>query len=365
MADMAAPAIPAILARTVDGMPDPVIVLDGRGRVATTNAQAREQFGAWIEGQSYVSVLRQPTLLGPVEEALFRQRSAEVPMLHAAGTGETPFAVHISPIEPDVPGGPPWVLLLFRDQSATQTGESIRRDFVANVSHELKTPLTAVLGFLETLRGPARDDPTARERFTALMTSELRRMDRLVSDLLSLSRLEGQRRRHPRDRVDLAAIAQEAVDVLSGSADAQSVTIETALPDRAIVVGDADQLLQVVTNLLENALKYGGSGGRVTVGIGHMDREPVLRAPAWRLTVRDEGPGVAPEHIPRLTERFYRVDTGRSRTEGGTGLGLAIVKHIVNRHRGRLRFAAAMGQGMTVTVLLPDAGATGGGEPNG
>lgn len=326
---------------------EPALLLDSGGRVKLANPPARDRLGVWVVGQSYVAVLRQPALLQPVEEALFGRVAGRARFTHSTGEVETVFEVSISPL----PGEKRDVLLVFRDRSDRDTGESMRRDFVANVSHELKTPLTAVIGFIETLQGPARDDARAQARFLTLMAQETARMSRLVSDLLSLSRLEGQSRRRPEGRVDLVAILGEAIDVLTPGADGVAIGYEG--PESVVLPGDRDQLMQVASNLIENAVKYGGRPGTVTVGLTPIAREPVIRGPAWMLAVRDGGPGIAPEHIPRLTERFYRVDTGRSRAEGGTGLGLAIVKHIVNRHRGRLKIDSRPGQGTEVRVTLP------------
>ena len=326
---------------------EPVLLLDAAGRVRVANSAAQERLGVWVVGRSYVAVIRQPALLAPVETALFERRPGTARFSHSTGEVETLFDVTVTPL----PGPRRDVLLVFRDRSDRDTGESMRRDFVANVSHELKTPLTAVIGFIETLQGPARGDAKAQTRFLTLMAQETARMSRLVSDLLSLSRLEVQSRRRPEGRIDLAAILREAIDVLTPGADGVDIAYDG--PEAVIVPGDRDQLMQVASNLIENAVKYGGRPGCVTVTLRRVEREPVIRGGAWVLTVRDDGPGIAPEHIPRLTERFYRVDTGRSRAEGGTGLGLAIVKHIVNRHRGRLKIDSGAGRGTSVHVTLP------------
>ena len=337
----------------IAALPEPAMLLDPRGRVACVNDAARERFGAWIEGQSYVSVLRQPALLAPVEDAFFGGRRGAARFRHVAGEVETTFEVTIAPQAALAQDGRPAVLLAFRDVSDAAFSAAIRQDFVANVSHELKTPLTAVMGFVETLQGPARDDAAARERFLALMAQELARMDRLVSDLLSLGRVEAQVRRRPRDVVDLALLMAEAADPLRPSAEAAGVRLEIDLPARALAPAERDQMVQLGQNLIANAIKYGRQPGRVTVRLAARERDPVIRGPAWLLTVTDDGAGIAPEHLPRLTERFYRVDTGRVKATGGTGLGLAIVKHIVNRHRGRLRIDSRPGEGTTVTVALP------------
>ncbi len=336
----------------LEALQEPALLLDATGRVALANGAARERLGVWVLGRSYVSVLRQPALLSPVEDAYADGKSGTARFTHSTGEVETAFDVTATPI-PAEGGARRQVLLVFRDVSERRAGESMRRDFVANVSHELKTPLTAVMGFIETLQGPARDDAAARVRFLSLMAQETARMDRLVRDLLSLSRLESQSRRRPTGAVDLTVVVGEAVETLRPGAEADGVTIEVEGPAAAPAPGDRDQLIQVVTNLVENAVKYGARPGRVGVAVTRIAREAVIRGPAWRVAVSDGGPGIASEHIPRLTERFYRVDVGRSRGEGGTGLGLAIVKHIVNRHRGRLRIDSAVGRGTEVAVILP------------
>ncbi|MDH3264904.1 MAG: ATP-binding protein, partial [Paracoccaceae bacterium] len=224
----------------------------------------------------------------------------------------------------------------------------------ANVSHELKTPLTALLGFIETLRGSAREDAAARERFLEIMAREAERMNRLVSDLLSLNRVESEERVRPTGRVEMGALLGSVRSALRPLARERGVEIEIAGEAGGIwVPGDGDQLTQVFTNLVENAVKYAASGKLVTLTVAREEREPALRGPAVRVAVIDRGEGFDPAHIPRLTERFYRIDSHRSREQGGTGLGLAIVKHIVNRHRGRLRIESAPGQGSRFTVTLP------------
>jgi len=216
----------------------------------------------------------------------------------------------------------------------------------------LRTPLTALLGFIETLRGPAKDDQAAQSRFLEIMEREANRMSRLIRDLLSLSRVESEARVRPTDTVDIANVLTSASTTLGPLATENDITIQiTGAEDVVNVQGDGDQLLQIFTNLLENAIKYGGT--RVDVSLSVLERSSSLRAKAVRIEVRDDGDGIDPLQVPRLTERFYRVDSHRSREIGGTGLGLAIVKHIVNRHRGRLRIASEVGTGTAIVVLLP------------
>lgn len=335
----------AALATVLAALPDAALMLGPEGRVALANGAAQARFGVWIVGQSYVSALRHPAILQAVDDCYALGRAGEAEFVHTAEGVDSRLALRLSPIVLPEQGGL-HALLQLRDVSARVRGEAIQSDFVANVSHELKTPLTAILGFIETLEGPARDDPEGRARFLAMMRGEAERMSRLVSDLLSLSRVESQLSRRPREVVDLAEVAGSAAETLAGSME-----VRADLPGPARLRGDPDQLTQVVGNLLENARRYGG--GRARIALERVDREPVLRGPAWALSVADEGPGIASEHLPRLTERFYRVDAHRSRAQGGTGLGLAIVKHIVQRHRGRLRIDSRPGRGTTVTVLLP------------
>jgi two-component system phosphate regulon sensor histidine kinase PhoR len=229
----------------------------------------------------------------------------------------------------------------------------MRGDFIANASHELRTPLASLTGFVETLLGPAKNDEANRERFLKIMLEQAQRMSRLVDDLLSLTRLEMKAHVRPTERVDLAALLQLAADLLIPVAKTRQTSLVVAVDGPAPVTGDRDELTQVFSNLIENAVKYGRDGGRIDLAIA---AEASDRGEAgWLVTVSDDGPGIAPEHLPRLTERFYRVDAARSRAQKGTGLGLAIVKHIVNRHDGRLQFRSELGAGTVVSVWLPAA----------
>jgi two-component system phosphate regulon sensor histidine kinase PhoR len=230
--------------------------------------------------------------------------------------------------------------------------DRMRRDFVANVSHELRTPLTSLLGFIETLRGPARNDVSARERFLGIMASEAERMNRLVRDLLHLSRVEAEERVRPSDLVDMAALTRAAASSLRPLADQGKVTLRLQGADQPQMIrADNDQMVQVLNNLIENGIKYGSPPGSELLITLAQESGP--RGPQLRLTVADQGEGIEEVHLPRLTERFYRADGHRSREKGGTGLGLAIVKHIVNRHRGRLIIESTRGKGSQFSVLFP------------
>ena len=227
------------------------------------------------------------------------------------------------------------LLMTFHDLTPLRRVEEMRADFVANASHELRTPLAALLGFIETCRAPAKDDPAAREKFLAIMQAQATRMARLIDDLLSLSRIELNAHLRPDTPVDLAPIVRQVVDGLQTLARDRGVEIKVTAPaEPLIVLGDRDELIRVFENLVENALKYGAAGKRVDITLARSQTR--AGAPEARVAVRDYGPGIAPEHLPRLTERFYRVDVAESRAQGGTGLGLALVKHILNRHGGRL-----------------------------
>jgi two-component system phosphate regulon sensor histidine kinase PhoR len=227
----------------------------------------------------------------------------------------------------------------------------MRTDFVANASHELRTPLSSITGFIETLLGPARNDPVASERFLRVMQDQAGRMRRLIDDLLSLSRAEMREHRPPTSTVDVTLLLREVVEGMASTAADHDVTLSMRVPpEPVLVVGDRDELFQVFGNLIENGIKYGAAGAKVDVE-AELRHDPA--SPAVAVSIRDYGPGIAPEHLPRLTERFYRVDIGASRDLKGTGLGLAIVKHILSRHRGRLEVESTPGQGARFTALLP------------
>lgn len=336
-------------AAILEALPMPVLIVDRQERVTVANAASRQIFGEAVQGRNFATVLRQPALMAALEAALRRGEQGRVRSLIQGSGRELVAMVSCAPIGSGA-------MLSFEDVTALEEAEAMRRDFVANVSHELRTPLTALMGFIETLRGAARDDPAARERFLSIMDREANRMNRLVADLLSLSRVEAEERKRPAQRVDVVSLVQSALVTLRPQAEAAGVNLLLEGGEDAIVIpADPDQLTQVFTNLIENAVKYGGGGGEVKARISRIPHEAGLRGPAVKIMVSDKGDGIDPLHLPRLTERFYRVDTHRSREQGGTGLGLAIVKHIVNRHRGRLRIESQKGQGSSFIVTLPES----------
>lgn len=339
----------------LSALPVPAIAIDGTERIVQANAEARSLIGHGIAGRHYVTILRQPALVEMIENVMKDSRPRKTQFFSNDGVEDTIYQVHARVLASER-----LVLLVFLDVTHLEQAGQMRRDFVANVSHELRTPLTALMGFIETLRGPARDDTAARDRFLDIMEGEAERMNRLVGDLLSLSRVEGEQRVRPRDLVDLKGTLLSVIRTLGPMAKDNDMVLETDLPEGDVTItGDADQLKQVFTNLVENAIKYANSGGRVTVKLELSERDPALRAPGVRVMVIDDGPGIDPVHLPRLTERFYRADSHRSRALGGTGLGLAIVKHIINRHRGRLRVESELGEGTQFTVILPQSLAKG------
>ncbi|WP_372839503.1 sensor histidine kinase [Phaeovulum sp.] len=335
----------------LNALPQPSLLIDASARISAANSAAQALFGHKVVGHHYTLALRQPGPLAAIEAALAEARETQAQHIHTGPSRETVYRMLVRPVAGD---GRRAVLASFEDVSEAQQIGQFRRDFVANVSHELRTPLTSLLGFIETLRGPAKDDAQARERFLTVMAQEAERMNRLVRDLLHLSRVEAEERVRPTTQVDLASLLASVVRTLRPMADAAGATIvQHGEPGPALLPADADQLTQVFQNLIENAVKYGAAKGTVTVTLRQVSRDVGLRTEALAVDVRDEGEGIPAEHIPRLSERFYRVDSHRSRAEGGTGLGLAIVKHIVQRHRGRLVIASAPGKGSTFTVVLP------------
>lgn len=345
------PPPPPALTQLWEGVPLPLALFHGEGWLWALNAKALALLGAEALGRPAAMAMRQPALLAALDRLLAGAEEAELVQAQLTLLPPRHFRVTLSPLA--LPEGRA-VLCAFEDLTAQEQIDQLRRDFVANVSHELRTPLTALTGFIETLQGPAREDPEAQARFLTIMAAEAGRMSRLVRDLLSLSRVEAQEHERPTQPQDVAALLRSALTTLRPQIEAAglAVTFE-APPDLPRVPGDADQLLQVWQNLLENAVKYGAQGGSLALRLMLVPHEPVLRGPALSVAIADKGEGIAPEHLPRLTERFYRVDAHRSRAAGGTGLGLAIVKHIISRHGGRLRVESLQGQGSTFTVLLP------------
>ncbi len=332
----------------MQAVPLPMLHVGPDMRIGVANARAVALLGPQAVGRHFGLSLRQPALVAAIEEVMHGGEKQHLRCNLSPSAHEVVYDITVGP----TPGG--GALCSFFDVTEQELIGQLRRDFVANVSHELRTPLTALLGFIETLQGPAKNDANARERFLGIMSREAERMTRLVRDLLSLSRVESQERMRPEGVVDLSGLLASVLTTLRPMAEQAGVTLELTGGAAPVKLrADADQLTQVFHNLVENAVKYGTPGKLVTVSIGREAALPGSPGGAVSVAVRDRGEGIEAQHLPRLTERFYRVDTHRSREKGGTGLGLAIVKHIVNRHRGRLRIESEKGQGSTFTVVLP------------
>jgi two-component system, OmpR family, phosphate regulon sensor histidine kinase PhoR len=352
-------------ARTPAGLPeaarellecvgDPLLVLDSAGRVLFANRASRAIVAADADRKHITAVLRTPQLIEAIERIL------------AGGEAETvAFSIPVPVLRHyeaymtrTLPAHAPAAALLMqiRDLTAVRRGEELRADFVANASHELRTPLAAVTGFIDTLKGHARNDPEARDRFLEIMSVEAGRMRRLIEDLLSLTRIELNEHNPPSGEIDVVALVKAVAEALAPLAQADRITITIACHPPLMVVGERDELTQLFQNLIHNAIKYGRDAGQVRVTFGQARaqgrREGLAQA---FVSIQDEGEGIPREAIPRLTERFYRLDVKRSRERGGTGLGLAIVKHILNRHQGRLQVESKPGVGSTFTVFLPAA----------
>jgi two-component system phosphate regulon sensor histidine kinase PhoR len=333
------------LAAIVEALPEPALLVDHRNMLHAGNVAAAGLFGRLRVNEAISLTTRNPQIL----EALTKAATGEAQNFEIEERlpAERFLDVHVAPV---VFGYelPKIFLVAFRDRTQERRVERMRADFVANASHELRTPLASLSGFIETLQGPAKDDPAAREKFLGIMGDQAKRMARLIDDLMSLSRIELSLHLQPQAAIDLAGVVATACDLLAPLASEQGVKIDIKKTEALEVRGDRDELLRVAENLIENALKYGASGKRVEVTLRKDGGDAIL-------AVRDFGPGIAPEHLPRLTERFYRVDTERSRAQGGTGLGLALVKHILARHRGRLLIESEPDKGAVFTARIPRA----------
>lgn len=335
----------ALWRQVLESIPDASLLLDSNGVVLAGNALATELLP--VAGDLHIArLIRSPELLGAVDSALATGR-AEVCGFRIHAPIERHMTGYASPVGNGNENQGRYLLVVLRDATDEHHLARLRADFVANASHELRTPLASLKGFIETLLGNAKDDPAARERFLSIMLEQANRMSRLIDDLLSLSTIEMREHVAPRGLVDLGQIAAEVLSFLAPLAEERGITLDMApVTGDVRVVGERDELSQVVQNLVQNAIKYGKANGRVDVRVARFgDR--------IELAVIDDGIGIAPQHLPRLTERFYRVSAKESRERGGTGLGLAIVKHILNRHQGELRVRSELGRGSEFTVILP------------
>ncbi|MBL4600874.1 MAG: PAS domain-containing protein [Rhizobiaceae bacterium] len=334
----------------LDALNEPILLVDQSREIILANRAAQDLFGRQIEGLDFSRTIRHPSALQHLDRVLAGNTIGPEPniVFQMSGPIPTTYKISVSQLENHTEPAP-LVLISLTDISHILEAEQMRSDFVANVSHELRSPLTALTGFIETLKGAAKDDPKARARFLDIMEREASRMSRLISDLLSLSTLETNERIRPVSRANVPEIIARVIATLSPQAEAIGKTITFTAPDLSeadcTIIGDEDELIQLFHNLVENAIKYGRAKSEINISI-KTDKNLTV-------SVKDQGEGIAPEHILRLTERFYRVDSGRSREKGGTGLGLAIVKHIINRHRGKLIVESVVGEGSNFIVQLP------------
>ncbi|MEP3244579.1 MAG: phosphate regulon sensor histidine kinase PhoR [Sneathiella sp.] len=327
-------------------LPDPVLVLDKKRRVSRFNKAAKTFFNTEEMENDLTAYLRHPSLIKAVDAAILGSLEPQIIEFSLPGSVARHLAVHVVKL-PGEGGEELQVILTLHDLTTAKKMEQMRVDFVANASHELRTPLAILIGAIETLQGPASKDAEAQRRFLSMMHAQSRRMSQLIDDLLSLSQIEMNEHARPSDRVDMADVLQGVVNLIKAKASDLGKTLILEIPDgTAPVSGDKDQLLQIFTNLVDNALKYGKDKSAVTIALDVGGKDVSV-------SVRDQGEGISPEHLPRLTERFYRVDSDRSREMGGTGLGLAIVKHIVSRHRGQLEIDSEIGKGSEFTIRLP------------
>ena len=330
-----------------------IIIVDQAGVVERSNAKAFDLLGAHIAHRPLDNFLRHPDFQDALDAASTSGKTTDLNYTRM-GQVRRDFKIRIAPFENAQ------IILIIFDITMELSVERIQSEFVANVSHELRSPLTALTGFIETLQTSAKEDVEARERFLGIMQSEADRMQRLIDGLLSLSRVEAEEHRAPRDALDLVKVIEDTNAALRfrASGNDMDIVVYNDWPEEdgvPVVNGAADEMFEVLHNLIENAIKYGRQGSeiavRVSTGRG-VDQK--FRQDMVNVQIINQGDTIGEEHLARLTERFYRVDKGRSRNMGGSGLGLAIVKHIVNRHRGRLRITSNDGE-TCFSITLPCA----------
>ena len=336
----------------LSGFLDPVLLVDGNRQLVYLNSAASKVIDANTIGRDLAISFRHPSALEVVDEVLKDKLERIIEITIAAPVSQT-FQLQANSVE--LAGGlGQGAMIVLRDVTSLKTADQMRQDFVANVSHELRSPISSLVGMIETLQSSAKDDPSSREKFLQIMGDEAARMARLIDDLLSLSRVEVSEHVPPITSVSIGSILETTIELLQGRASKKNIALELTLPDTLPEIpGDPDELTEVFQNLIDNAIKYGNSKSEINIVIEKIARIPDLNHPGVSISIINQGERIAPEHIPRLTERFYRVDKGRSRTTGGTGLGLAIVKHIVNRHRGKLVIESLQEKTAKFTVFLP------------
>lgn len=337
----------------IQALIDPAIFVDGRRKVVFANSPAIECFGEFEPGTDLALSLRHPEALDAIAEVLAGANFADALISHSVPIHQV-FEMHVSAVQHDSGADDSRALCVLHDVTSAKDAERIRADFVANVSHELRSPLVSLIGFIETLMGPARNDAEAQMRFLGIMDGEAKRMARIVNDLLSLSRVEAGEHLAPAGSVDIHRLLEDIARTVAKRAEKKGMSIDLRFePGLPKIPGDGDELVEVFENLIDNAVKYGLANTSIIVSSYTNIRIPDIGGQGISVMVENQGDFIEPEHLPRLTERFYRVEKGRSRGMGGTGLGLAIVKHIVNHHRGRLTINSDKETGNTFTVFLP------------
>ncbi len=340
-----------MLSAISNAFPLPALYIDGLGKISSANDEATEIFGQSIVGKSYIAVLRQPILLDSIEKALKTRKATTSTYRENIAHNNRIHRVSIRPVLIERQN---FFCISFEDMSDLKSAGVMKRDFVANVSHELRTPLTSVMGFLETLMGSSVKDEAVKKRFLTIMHNECERMNRIISGLLSLSKLEAEHHKQPVTTVDVSEVIHAVVEQMLPVLKENDIHCTLEGFDQPYVIkGEWDQIIQVFTNLIENAVKYGSKGKEIKLSARRIEGRLGRAGHIVQIDVEDKGDGIAPEHLHRLTERFYRIDSHRSREKGGTGLGLSIVKHILTRHRGKMTVESTVNYGSVFTIFLP------------
>jgi len=349
-----ATAIDTFNSHLLKAFPDPVILLNRSREVVFANQAALEVLDAQYDGRDLALSFRVPDVLAAADAVINGEALREVDVSLSVPVPRNLKIRIVRFVDPAAEKDGAVALMVFQDISSETLAEQMRQDFVANVSHELRSPIASLIGIIETLQGPAKDDPEARERFLSIMGDESQRMARMIDDLLSLSRVETSERLRPQEQVNVIDLLEMTRELLVGRAEERKMELEFDFAaDIPALAGDRDELMEVFQNLIDNAIKYGREATAVNIQVKIAENIGENEGRHIAIAIKNEGDGIAADHIPRLTERFYRIDKGRSRKLGGTGLGLAIVKHIVSHHRGQLSIDSTVGEGATFTVYLP------------
>lgn len=350
-------APPSLFVNIIENLADPFLLIDEEKKVKIANKSAENVFGEDILNNNISNYLSDAEALSAIDQVITTGNSDTIEFITPAPRSRS-LLLRIHALDEnydneDEEEGNKTILLTLYDITSIREAERMRVDFVANVSHELRTPLASILGFIETLQGPAKNDQSAADRFLQIMQDEASRMTRLIEDLLSLSHIEREAHIPPEEDISLIRIIGSVTETLNLRCTKKNMAININKDEEYdSIIGDRDQLTQVFQNLIDNAIKYGDDNTDIDITLKRTNSE-YSEDEFVQIDITNRGSGIAPEHIERLTERFYRVDTARSRSLGGTGLGLAIVKHIVQRHNGQLSFQSVVGKSTTATILLP------------